>query len=157
MIRLRRCTDREISIASWKGLTQILRVGGVDLEKPPVDQETMAPSDVSLFLHGTVVTQSSTPNLFSASSVRESDVQTGGSSLTPDSIQISPRELTRSQGELVRISLKNVDPAIVSRRIVGKRTAISLALWFCLVIRKNVGRHLLVNRWIGGRKCKDTS
>ena len=62
--------------------------------------------------------------IFSASSVRESDVQTGESSLTPDSMQISPRELTRCQGESVRISLKNADPVIVSHRIVGKRTAI---------------------------------
>ena len=95
--------------------------------------------------------------IFSASSVREFDVQTGESSLTPDSIQISPRELTRSQGELVRSSLKNADPVIVSHRIVGKRTAISLAFWFCLVIGKNVGRNLLVNWWIGDRKCKDNT
>ena len=61
----------------------------------------MAPPDVPLFPSGTVVTQlqkhvlldcPSIPNPVSASSVR------GESSLTPGSIQISPRELTRSQG-----------------------------------------------------------
>ena len=60
-----------------------LRFGEVDLEVPPVDQETMAPSDVLLFPSGTVVTPSkntsarlsSIPNPDSASSVRESDVQ----------------------------------------------------------------------------------
>ena len=90
-----------------------LRFGEVDLEVPPVDQETMAPPDVPLFPSGTVVTQlqntsarlSSIPNPVSASSVRESDVQTGESSLTPGSIQFSPRELTRSQGKLARSSL----------------------------------------------------
>ena len=34
-----------------------LRFGEVDLEVPPVDQETMAPPDVPLFPSGTVVTQ----------------------------------------------------------------------------------------------------
>ena len=134
-----RCSEREVSIASLKGLVQIsvptsvteltnalspgqyedlstslptrddLRFGEVDLEVPPVDQETMAPPGVPLFPSGTVVTQlqntsarlSSIPNPVSASSVRESDVQTGESSLTPGSIQISPRDLTRIQGELV--------------------------------------------------------
>ena len=33
-----------------------LRFGEVDLGTPPVDQETMAPSDVPLFPSGTVVT-----------------------------------------------------------------------------------------------------
>ena len=37
-------------------------------------------------------------------------------------MQISPRELTRSQGELVRSSLANADPTTVSGRIAGKRT-----------------------------------
>ena len=61
----------------------------------------MTPPDVPLFPSDTVVTQlqntsarlSSIPNPVSASSGRESDVQTGESSLTPGSIQISPREL----------------------------------------------------------------
>ena len=83
-----------------------LRFGEVDLEVPPVVQETMTPPDVPLFPSGTVVTQlqntsarlSSIPNAVSASSVRESDGQTGESSLTPGSIQISPRELTRRSG-----------------------------------------------------------
>ena len=113
--QLRRCSEREVSIASLKGLVQIsvptsvteltnalspeqyedlstdlptgddLRFGEVDLEVPPVDQETMTPPDVPLFPSGTVVTQlqntsarlSSIPNPVSASSVRESGVQTG--------------------------------------------------------------------------------
>ena len=33
----------------------VLRFGEVDLEVPPVDQETMAPPDVPLFPSGTVV------------------------------------------------------------------------------------------------------
>ena len=78
---------KERSIASLKGLVQIsvptsvtevtnslfpgqyedlstdlptrddLRFGEVDLEVPPVDQETMAPPCVPLFPSGTVVTQ----------------------------------------------------------------------------------------------------
>ena len=39
-------------------------------------------------------------------------------------MQVAPRDLTRSQGELVRSSLENADPATVRRRIVGKRTII---------------------------------
>ena len=84
--QLRRCSEREKSIASLKSLVQIsvptsvteltnalspgqyedlstnlptrqdLRFGEVDLEVPPVDQETMAPPDVPLFPSGTVVT-----------------------------------------------------------------------------------------------------
>ena len=53
--------------------------------------------------------------------------KTGESSLTPGSIQISPRELTRSQGELARSSLENGGPVTERRRIVGKRTIISRA------------------------------
>ena len=85
--QLRQCSEREVSIASLKGLVQIsvptsvteltnalspgqyedlstdlptrddLRFCEVDLEVPPVDQETMAPPDVPLFPSGTVVTQ----------------------------------------------------------------------------------------------------
>ena len=114
-----------------------LRFGEVDLEAPPVDQETMAPSDVPMFPSGTVVTPlqntsarlSSMPNPVSASSVRESDVQIGKSSLTPGSIQISQRDLTRSQGELARSSLENADTVTERRRLVGKRTIVSLASW----------------------------
>ena len=62
----------------------------VDLEAPPVDQETMVPSFVPLFRSGTVFTPSqntsfqvsSIPNLVSASSGRESEVQIDESSLT---------------------------------------------------------------------------
>ena len=70
---------------------------------------------------------SSIPNLVSASSGRDSDVQIDESSVTPGSIQISPRELTRSQGELARSSLENADTVTERRRIVGKRTIISPA------------------------------
>ena len=134
--QLRRCSERETSIASLKGLVQIsiptsvteltnalspgqyedlstslptrddLRFGEVDLEAP-------------------LVRLSSIPNPVSASSGRESDVQIDESSLTLGSIQISPRELTRSQGELARSSLENADTLTEKRRIVGKRTIIS--------------------------------
>ena len=115
-----------------------LRFGEVEFEASPVDQETMAPLEVPWFPSGTVVTQlqntsarlSSIPNPVSASSVRESDVHTGESSVTLCSIQILPRELTRSQGKLVRSSLEIAHPAIARRRIVGKRTTISLAPLF---------------------------
>ena len=213
--QVRRCSEREVSIASLKGLVQVsmptsvteltnalspgqyedlstslptrddLRFGEVDLEAPPVDQETIALSVVLLFHSGTVVTQlqntsarlSSIPNPVSASSVRESDVQTGESSLTPGSIQISPRELTRCQGELVRSSLENADRVNGRRRIVGKRTITSPAPLALLdnvdsasvpessqrlvcerfssllkVTRRNVGWNLLMNRWIGSRE-----
>ena len=110
-----------------------LRFGEVDLEAPPVDQETMAPSFVPLFPSGTVVAPSqntparllSIPNPVSASAGRESDVPIDESSLTSGSIEISPRELTRSQGELARSSLENADPVTARRGIVGKRTIIS--------------------------------
>ena len=165
LTQLRRCSEREVSIASLKGLVQVsmptsvteltnalspgqyedlstslptredLRFGEVDPEAPLVDQETMAPSFVPLFPSGTIVAPSqntsarlsSIPNPVSASSGRESDVQVDESSLTPGSIQIAPRELTRSQGELARSSLENADPATERRRIVGKRTIISPA------------------------------
>ena len=85
--QLRRCSEREVSIAFLKGLVQIsvptnmteltnalspgqyedlstdlptrddLRFGEVDLKVLPVDQETMAPPDVPLFPSGTNVTQ----------------------------------------------------------------------------------------------------
>ena len=88
----------------------------------------MFPSDtVVTQLQNTSARLSSIPNPVSACSVRESDVQTGESSLTPGSIQISPRDLTHSQGELARSSLENADPVIKRRRIVGKRTIISPA------------------------------
>ena len=99
-----------------------LRFGELDLEAPPVDQETMAPPFVPLFPSDTVVTPSqdtsarlsSIPNPVSASSGRESDVQIDESSLTPGSIQISPRDLTRSQGELARSSVREVKEFRVS-------------------------------------------
>ena len=62
-------------------------------------------------------------------------MQTGESSLTLGSIQISPRDLTRSQGELARSSLEHADTVIERRRIVGKRTILSPAP---LVLSDNV-------------------
>ena len=59
---------------------------------------------------------------------RDSDVPIDDSSVAPGSMQISPRELTRSQGELVRSFVENADPTTVRRRIVGKRTIIPLVL-----------------------------
>ena len=83
--QVRRCSEREVSIASLKGLVQIsiptsvteltkalspgqyedlstnlptgddLRFGEVDLETPPVDEETMAPSFVPLLPSDLVV------------------------------------------------------------------------------------------------------
>ena len=157
-----------------------LRFGEVDLGAPPVNQETMAPFLVPLFPSGTVVAPSqNTPARLSSipNPGRESDVQIGESSLTPGSIQISPRELTPSQGELARSSLENADPVTERRRIVGKRTIISsapLALpdnvdsasvpeilnEACLreVLgpsegdTKNVEWKLLMNRWIGSKE-----
>ena len=111
--QLRRCSEREISMASLKGLVQIsiptsvteltnapspgqyedlstslptrddLRFGEVDLEAPPVAQETMTTPFVPLFPSGTIVTPSqntsarlsSIRNPVSASSGRVSDVQ----------------------------------------------------------------------------------
>ena len=73
--------------------------------------------------------RSSIPNPVCASAGRQSEVQVGESFLTPGSIQMSPRELTRSQGELARGSLENADPVTERRRIVGKRTIISPAPW----------------------------
>ena len=92
-------------------------------------------------------------------------------------MQIAPRDLTRSQGELVRSSLENAYPATVRRRIVGKRTIIppvpsassanvdSVSVpdslpeagmpeaWSSLqVTRRNVEWNLLTNRWIGSRE-----
>ena len=146
--QLRRCSEREVSIASLKGLVQVsmptsvteltnalspgqyedlsaslptgddMRFGEVDLEAPPV---VVAPSQ------NTPARLSSIPNPVSASTGRESDVQVDESSLTPGSIQISPRELTRSQGELARSSMENADPVTGRRRIVGKRTITSPA------------------------------
>ena len=109
-----------------------LRFGEVDLGEPRVGQETMAPSFVPLLPSGTVVDPlqntstrlSSIPNPVSASAGRESDVQVDESSVAPGSMQIAPRDLTRSKGELVRSSLENAYPAIVRRRIVGIRNVI---------------------------------
>ena len=164
--QLRRCSEREISIASLKGLVQIsiptsvteltnalspgqyedlstslptrydLRFGEVDLEAPPADQETMAPSFVPLFPSGTVVTPSqntsarlsSIPNPVSASSGREPDVQIDESSLTPGSIQNSPRELTRSHCDFYRSSLENADTVTERRRVLLENASVPESL-----------------------------
>ena len=110
-----------------------LRFGEVDLEQPPIGQETMAPSFVPLLPSGIfVVPLRNTPTRlpsrsdpFSEPVLRDSDVPDDESSEAPGSMQISPRDLTRSQGELVRSSLENTTPTTVRRRIVGKRTVIS--------------------------------
>ena len=160
--QLRRCSEREVSIASLKGLVQIsmpksvteltnalspgqyeglstnlptrddLRFGEVDLEEPPIGQETMAPSCVPLLPSGADVDPlQNTPTRMPSRSDpvsepvrRESDVPIDKSSVAPGSMQISPRDLTRSQGELVRSSLENSNPTTVRRRMVGKRTVI---------------------------------
>ena len=161
-----------------------LRFGEVDLGEPRVGQETMAPSFVPLLPFGTVVdplqntpTRLSYQILFLNLVRRESDVPVDKSSVAPGSMQIAPRDLTRNQGELVRSSLENADPATVRRRIVGKRTIIPpvpLALfnyvdsrsvpnslpeagmpeaWSSLqVTQRNVEWNLLTNRWIGSRE-----
>ena len=108
---------------------------------------------------------------------REFDVSIDEASVAHASMQISLRDLTRSQGELVRSSLENSNPTTVRRRIVGKRTVIPLNLclypitWtreVCLiafqnlecqrlwsplkVIKRNVVWNLWTNRWIGSRE-----
>ena len=108
---------------------------------------------------------------------RESEVPVDESSVAPGSMQIGPRDMTRNQGELVRSSLENVDPATVRRRIVGKRTIIppvpsassadvdSVSVpdslpeagmpeaWIPLqVTRRNVEWNLLTNRWTSSRE-----
>ena len=50
--------------------------------------------------------------------------KTGESSLTTGSTHISPRDWTRSQGELARSSLENADPVIARRRIVDQQISI---------------------------------
>ena len=89
-----------------------LRFGEVDLGDPPVGQETMAPSFVPSLPFGTVVDplQHTFTRLPSRSDNvsepvrRDSDVQVDESSVAPGSMQIAPRDLTRSQGELIRSS-----------------------------------------------------
>ena len=108
-----------------------MRFGEVDLGDPPVGQETM---HLPLYLCFTlwhrgrsVAKQSHSfviPDPVSESARRESHVPVVESSVAPGSMQTSPRDLTRNQGELVRSSLENADPATVRRRIVGKRTII---------------------------------
>ena len=109
-----------------------LRFGEVDLEEPPTGQETMAPSFVPLLPCGIVVDllQNTPTRLPSRSDpvcdpvCRDSDAPIDESAVAPGSMQISPRDLARSQGELVRSSLENQNPTTVTRRIVGKRKVI---------------------------------
>ena len=67
---------------------------------------------------------SSIPDLVSESVGRGSDVPSDESSAALGSVQTSPREFTRSQGELVPSSSENADLATVIRRVAGKRTTI---------------------------------
>ena len=91
-----------------------LRFGEVDLEEPPVGQEIMARSSVPLLPSDLVVDPiQNTPTRLTSRSdpvsepvLCDTDVPVDGSSVVPGSMQISPRELTRSQGELVRSSLE---------------------------------------------------
>ena len=77
-----------------------LRLGEVDLEEPPIGQETMAPSFVALLPSGTVVDPlQNTPTCLpsgadpvSEPACRGSDVPIDESSVAPGSMQISPRE-----------------------------------------------------------------
>ena len=108
-----------------------LRFGEVDLGDPPVGQETMEPSFVPLFyplapwsIRCKTHPLDCHPDPVSEPVRGDSDVAVDESSVAPGSMQTSPRDLTRSQGELVRSSLENADPATVRRRIVGKRTII---------------------------------
>ena len=161
-----------------------LRFGEVDLGEPRVGQETMAPSFVPLFYPlAPWSIRCKTPRLdchpdpVSEPVRRDSEVPIDESSVAPGSMQVAPRHLTHSQGELVRSSLENADPATVRRRIVGKRTIISPVpsassanvdsvsvpdslpeagmpeAWSPLqVTRRNVEWNLLTNRWIGSRE-----
>ena len=110
-----------------------LRFGEVDFEEPPIGQETMAPSFVPLLpsdivvdpLQNTPTRLPSRPDPVPEPVRRDSDVPIDESFVAPGSMQISPRDLTRSQGELVRSSLENPNSTTVRRRIVGKRTVIT--------------------------------
>ena len=90
------------------------RFGEVDLEDRPVGQETTAPSCVPLLPSGIVVDPlqntptrlPSRPDPVSEPVRRDSDVPIDESSVAPGSMQTSPRDLTRSQGELVRSFLR---------------------------------------------------
>ena len=114
-----------------------LRFGEVDLEEPPFGQETVAPSFVPLLPSGTVVDPLQNtptrlpcrPDPVSEPVCRESGVPIDESSVAPGSIQVSTRDLTRHQGELVRSSSENADPTTVRRRFVGKRNIIPPVPW----------------------------
>ena len=211
---LRRCSEREVSIASPKSLVQISMPTSVteltNALSPGQNEDLSAslptgddlhvvrwilenlllvrkPWNLPLYLcftlwhRGRSVAKHShsfvIPDPVSESAGRESDVQVDESSVAPGSMQTSPRDLTRNQGELVRSSLENADPATVRRRIVGKRTIIppvpsassanvdsvrvpdSLPeagmpeAWSPLqVTRRNVEWNLLTNRWTGSRE-----
>ena len=90
----------------------------LDLEELPIGQETMAPSSVPLLPSDLVVAPiQNTPTRLPSRSdtvpepvLRDSDVPVDESSVVPGSMQISPRELTRSQGELVRSSFGKPHP-----------------------------------------------
>ena len=108
----------------------------VNLEEPPIGQETTVPSFVPLLPSGKFVapSQYNITRLPSRSVPLEpvrrvSDVPIDESSVVPGSMRFSPRDLTRSQAELVRSSLESPNPTAVRRRIVGKRTVVSPEPW----------------------------
>ena len=82
---------------------ETIRVSGeVDLGEPPGGKETMAPSFVLMLPSGTVVDPlQNTPTCLSSIPDLVSDVPMDEPFVAPVSVQTSPRELTRSQGELV--------------------------------------------------------
>ena len=80
---------------------------------------------LSVFPSGNVVSPSensstrvlSSPNPVSATVGRDSEAQVGESSVTPGSTQIYPRDLTRGQGELARMTMTMTHSNEVSTRV----------------------------------------
>ena len=79
-------------------------------------------------LQNTPTRLSSTADIVSESLCRESDVPIDESFVAPGSMNTSSRDLTRSQGEMVRSSLENADPATLRRRVAGKGPSFFLYL-----------------------------
>ena len=125
-----------------------------------VRKPCMAPSFVPLLPSGTVADplQNTPTRLPSRSDPvsepvrRDSDVPIDESSVAPGSMQMSPRDLTRSQGELVRSSLENHNPTTVRRRILENEPSFLLYLWLypitwirevCLIASQKLECHRL--------------
>ena len=87
----------------------------------------------------------------SASVSRDFDVPVGESPVLSVTMETSPRELTRSQSELVRGALQIVDPMTVRRRVIGKRTIIE-DVEIPEAREPSERRSLLPNGWIGPRE-----